>query len=275
MAYTAEINREHPTVFLFLIDQSGSMEDIMTTGRSKAQQLADVFNRTLSNLLTRCSKPEGIRNYFEIGALGYGRGVYNCFQDNFQSEVLNPIAEFEAVAHIEKRKQKVDDGAGGLVEQEIGFPVWLEPQANGGTPMCEAITSAAAVLAAWCDTHPDCYPPTILHITDGESTDGDPEQLATTLQQIHTNDGSVLMFNLHLSTTGTNPITFPTSDLSLPNDFAKLLFRISSVLPEHMVKYAQEKGYSVGMEAKGFMFNADAADLVNFLDIGTRSSELR
>lgn len=277
MPYTAEISRGTPTAFLFLIDQSGSMEDKMSSGRSKAQQLADVLNRTLANLIIRCTKSEGTRNYFEIGVLAYGgNGVYNGFQGALSSQILHPISEIEAAPlRIEERQKKVDDGAGGIIEQTTKFPVWFEPHASGGTPMCQAITRAAEELVAWCDAHPDSYPPTILHITDGESTDGDPETLATQLGQIQTNDGSVLMFNLHVSTSGGDPIEFPSSELALPNNFAKLLFRTSSVLPEHLIRFAQEKGFSVGMEARGFMFNADAVQIVDFFDIGTRASQLR
>ena len=271
MAYSAQITRANPTALLFLIDQSGSMEDTMSsTGRPKAQQVSDVLNRTLGNLITRCSKSEGVRNYFEVGVLAYGgNGVYNGFHGALSSRILNPISEFPALSRIEKRKKKMDDGAGGLVEQEIGFSVWFEPQASGGTPMCEAITCAAEELAVWCDAHPDSYPPTILHVTDGESTDGDPEPLAAQLRQIQTNDGPVLMFNLHLSSSGANPIAFPTSELALPNDYAKMLFRASSVLPDRMIRIAQEKAYLIEKEARGFMFNADAEELVNFFDIGT------
>lgn len=277
MPYTAEISRSNPTAFLFLVDQSGSMNDKMSSGRSKAEQVADVLNRTLATLILRCTKSEGTRNYFDIGVVGYGgNGAYNGFQGALGGSILNPISAIEASPlKIEERKKKVDDGAGGIVEQLIKFPVWFEPHASGGTPMCQAITKAAEELVAWCDAHPDCYPPTVLHITDGESTDGDPEQLATQLRQIQTNDGAVLLFNLHVSTSGADPIEFPASEIALPDNYAKLLFRMSSQLPEHLIRFAQEKGFKVGMESRGFMFNADAVQIVDFFDIGTRASQLR
>ncbi|EDP61864.1 hypothetical protein BAL199_28700 [alpha proteobacterium BAL199] len=169
----------------------------------------------------------------------------------------------------------MDDGAGGVVEQSIKFPVWFEPQSSGGTPMCQAITKAAEELVAWCDSHPNSYPPTVLHITDGESSDGDPENMALQLQQIQTSDGQVLIFNLHVSALEGAAIQFPSSESSLPDSYAKLLFRMSSQLPEHLIRYAQEKGFTVGMESRGFMFNADAVQIVDFFDIGTRASQLR
>lgn len=278
MAYTAEISRSSPTAFLFLIDQSGSMSDKFSgSGRSKAEQVADVINRTLATLITRCTKSEGTRNYFEIGVIGYGNtSAENGFQGALGSTIFNPISQIEvAPLRIEDRARKMDDGAGGIIEQNVKFPVWFEPRANGGTPMCMGITKAAEALVAWCDSHPDSYPPTVLHITDGEATDGDPEVLANQLTQIQTNDGQVLLFNCHISSSSSNPIEFPASESGLPDSHAKLLFRMSSILPEHLIKFAQNKGSKVGMESRGFLFNAETVQLVDFFDIGTRASQLR
>lgn len=58
---------------------------------------------------------------------------------------------------MEDRKRKMDDGAGGIIETAIKFPVWFDPIASGGTPMREALTRAAEELVTWCDSHPDCY----------------------------------------------------------------------------------------------------------------------
>lgn len=277
MTYEAQISRGNPTAFLFVVDQSGSMSDKMSSGKSKAEFVADALNRTLMNLVTRCTKAEGVRDYFEVGVLGYGgNGVGNGFSGALGSSVLNPISAIEQnPVRVEDRKKKMDDGAGGILETSIKFPVWFEPKASGGTPMREALTRAAEELVAWCDAHPDCYPPTVLHVTDGESNDGDPEVIATHLTQIRTNDGEVLMLNIHVSSLGVDAISFPSSASALPDDYAKLLFRMSSQLPEHLIRFAQEKGHTVGIESRGFMFNAEAAEIVDFFDIGTRASQLR
>jgi hypothetical protein len=277
MTYEAQINRSNPTVFLFLVDQSGSMGDKMPSkGISKAQFVADVLNRSISDIITRCTRAGGIRNYFEIGVIGYGGdGPYNGFKGELGSAILNQISSLEAnPLRIEQRNKKMDDGAGGLVEQPINFPIWFEPNASGGTPMCQAITKAAEELATWCDTHPNSYPPTVLHITDGESTDGNPEDFANQLRQIKTDDGPVLLFNLHVSSSDKSDISFPVSEFSLPDVYAQLLFRMSSPLPEHLIKYAQPKGVQVGMEARGFIFNADSVKIAEFFDIGTKEANL-
>lgn len=277
MSYSAEISRTTPTAFLFLVDQSGSMQDTMTNGKSKAQFVADVLNRTLATLITRCTKSEGTRDYFHVGVLGYsGSTAENGLSGPLASTVMHPISAIESYPlRVEDRTRRIDDGAGGLVNQSIKFPVWFDAKASGGTPMCHAITEAAAQLAAWCDAHPDSYPPTVLHVTDGESTDGDPQSLASQLQQIGTNDGTVLLFNLHVSTTGSDPVKFPASDAGLPDAYARMLFQMSSPLPPHLHKAAEEKGIPATMESRGFMFNAEVTEIVDFFDIGTRAAQLR
>ena len=45
---------------------------------------------------------------------------------------------------------------------------------------------------------------------------------------------------------------------------------MSSPLPGHVAKLAADKGYKVSQGARGFIFNADPRDIVNFFDIGTR-----
>lgn len=278
MAYEAAIQRSDPTALLFLLDQSRSMEDKMAgSERTKAQFVADVLNRTLANLIVRCRKSDGVRDYFDVGVLGYnGDSVTNGFHGVLSQSTLQRISLIEAnPLRIEERKRKVDDGAGGLVEQSTKFPVWFEPKADGGTPMRAAIMAAAEALAGWCDAHPTSYPPTVLHITDGESTDGDPEELADTLRQFRTEDGNVLLLNLHVSSQVGQPVQFPASENALADQYAKLLFRMSSQLPEHLVRVAQEKGIAASFESRGFMFNAEAEQIVNFFDIGTRPSQLR
>ena len=278
MPYQAPIQRSDPTALLFLVDQSSSMGDRMASSdKTKAQFVADVLNRTLMNLVTLCTKADGTRNYFDVGVLGYGEhGVGNGLGGALAAQVLNPISAFEPnPLRIEERKRKVDDGAGGIVEKSVKFPVWFEAVANGGTPMCAAIQRSAEVLAGWCDAHPNSYPPTVLHVTDGESTDGDPEQPAGSLRQFSTGDGNVLLFNLHVSSTAGSPISFPSGESGLPDSFARMLFRMSSSFPDHLIKVAQEKGHKVSYESRGYIFNAEASEMVDFFDIGTRPSQLR
>jgi hypothetical protein len=277
--YNNAITRSNPSAFLFLVDQSGSMSEKMPSEKSKAQYVAEVLNHSLYELIVRCTRNEGVRDYFHVGVLCYnGLGVFNGFTGQLASNILNPLSEIEQnPLRIEEKTKKVSDGVGSYFEQMIKFPVWFDPTANGGTPMCAALVKAAEVITQWCDepAHADCFPPTILHITDGESTDGNPEDFANQLMKISTTDGQILMFNLHVSSIATTPIVYPIDENILPDDFSKMLFRMSSPLPEQLVTYAKGKVETVASESRGFVFNADDISIVDFLDIGTRAAQLR
>lgn len=277
MAYTAEISRKNPTAFLFAIDRSGSMEEKMESGQSKAQCVSDVMNRVFSELIIKCTKSEGVRNYFEMGVIGYDTtlGVVNPLTGDLAHEWINPISLFETnPLRIEERQKKISDGAGGIIETTIKFPVWFEPVAKGGTPMCAALQTAYDVLNYWCATHPDGYPPLFIHITDGQSTDGDPEEIAQNIQQLSTNDGNVLVFNIHLSSKGGNKVFLPASAYGLPDGYAEKLFRMSSYMPENMVNFARQSGKKdVSSESRCFAYNVDdITDLVELLEIGTKAA---
>lgn len=277
MAYEAEISRNNPTAFIFLIDQSGSMADTMSIGKSKAEFLADVLNKTLMNLTVRCSKSEGVRDYFYVGLIGYNQSnVHNCFKDELSKSYLNPISKVaDKPIKIEERIQKIDDGTGNIIERKVKFPVWLEATANGGTPMCQALKLVYDIVDDWCKNHKNSYPPTILHITDGESTDGDPSEIAEAIKKEAVNDGNALLFNLHISIAGGEPIIFPSNDSTLPDEFAKLLFNMSSFLPEHLIEAAKERGFNISENARGFIYNGEASEIVEFFDIGTRATQMR
>jgi hypothetical protein len=58
MPYTADIARSNPTAFVFVVDQSASMDEKLDTGQSKAQFVADVLNKTLYQLVIRCTRAE-------------------------------------------------------------------------------------------------------------------------------------------------------------------------------------------------------------------------
>jgi hypothetical protein len=277
MSYGAEISRTNPSMFLFLIDQSGSMQDKFGGGSgSKGQKVADAINKLLQNLVIKCAKSEGVRDYYHVGVVGYGTTIGPAFEGELSGRDLVPISELaDAPVEIEERMQKVDDGAGGLAERRVRFPIWFRPVANGGTPMCQAINMAEQVISQWLMQHPDCFPPIVINITDGEATDGDPSLPARNVSELKSSDGNVLFFNVHISSVGGALYEFPSSESELPDQYAKQLFNMSSILPDYMREIARQEGYKVDENSRGFVFNADIVSVIRFLDIGTRPSNLR
>lgn len=201
MPYSAEISRVSPACILFLIDQSHSMTDPWGgTGDSKAVRLATVVNKALSNLVIASAKQEGVRDFFHVGMIGYGDGARSAFSGSLAGESVVPISRIaNEPARVEERQQRVDDGAGGLVDQTVKFPVWLDPVATNGTPMCAALELAEQTVRGWVRDRPDGFPPIVINITDGEANDGDPVGPAAAVRSVSGSDGDVLLFNLHLS----------------------------------------------------------------------------
>jgi hypothetical protein len=276
MPYTAEISRTNPTCLLFLVDQSSSMLEPFGAqpGKQKAEGVADAINRLVQNLVLKCAKADGIRDYFYTGLIGYGGRVGSALGGALAGQTLVPVS---AVANnplrVEQRTRKVDDGAGGLVEQSFKFPVWFEPTAIGRTPMCGALTLTKQYLEVFLGRFPGCYPPLVLNITDGMSTDGDPLVAAGSLRGLASADGNVLLLNAHVSATLAPPIEYPSAEDGLPDNFARLLFRMSSPLPPPLLEAARGAGYPAAAGSRGFVFNADLVSVIRFLDLGTRVAQ--
>ena len=276
MSYEAEVSRNNPSAFLFLIDMSGSMTDPYGNGKRKADGVADAINKLLTNLSIKCTKSEGVRDYYDVGVISYGKQVQPALVGELAGVALSRIsAVANNPARVEERTKKEDDGAGGIAEMRVKFPVWFDAKAAGATPMCEAFKLAHSTLEPWVTQHAYSFPPIVINITDGESTDGDPTSDAERLRALSTQDGNLLLFNCHISGTNGESILFADSDEGLPDQFAKLLFNMSSVLPSAIRDAAQREGYQVSENTRGFAFNADLVELIRFLDIGTRPSNLR
>jgi hypothetical protein len=275
MPYTAEISRSNPTCFVFLVDQSGSMAERWgsQSNKTKAEGVADAINRLLQTLVFRCAKGEYILDRYYVGAIGYGAKIQQGFPGVLAGQVLCAVSDIaNTPLRIEERVKRTDDGAGGLLEQRIKFPVWFEPAAAGKTPMCQAFQLAQKVVLDFVTQHPACFPPIVINITDGAATDGDPQPCAAAICGVASQDGNALLFNVHVSASGLPPVLFPTEENGLPDDFARRLFRISSRVPPEMLRQAQVLENSVADGARGFAFNADLASVIMFLDIGTRGN---
>jgi hypothetical protein len=273
MSYTAEISRINPSCFVFLIDQSGSMAEAFGAqpDKKKAHEVATAINRLLQTLVLRCAKGQEVLDRFHVAVIGYGSNkVAPAWGGALAGKTLVPVSLLAANPLRVELRVKKTDGSAGPVEQKAKFPVWFDAAANGQTPMCEAFDMAWNCLNDFVGKYPLCFPPIVINLTDGRATDGDPEPHARCVRDLASRDGNVLLFNVHLSARKDRPIELPDKDSDLPDDFAKLLFRITSVLPPAIRESARREGYLVTDQTRGFVFNADLVSVIRFLDIGTR-----
>ena len=167
MPYEADISRNSPGCFLFLIDQSASMSGVLggQPGQRKMDRAADAVNRILDAISQRCSQGMDIRDYFHVGVITYttdekgNPDVRSALPGTSPDEPFLAISQVAEAATVEERQVKEDDGAGSLVEVTRKFRVWLRPEARWGTPMCAALSAASQALHDWTADHPNSYPP--------------------------------------------------------------------------------------------------------------------
>ena len=136
--------------------------------------------------------------------------------------------------------------------------------------MCQALQLDHTTMAGFLKGFPNCYPPMVVNITDGAATDGNPEPDAAKIRNLASSDGNILLLNAHLSAKQLRPIEYPDREEGLPDQYARLLFRMSSVLPPKVQAAAKAEGFIVTPASRGFVFNADLVAIVRFLDIGTQ-----
>ncbi len=291
MPYIAEISRANPACFLFLVIQCMGMKERMEIGgceyQRKGEVAADAVNRIVDTLSQRCSSGMDVRDYFHVGILGFtSEGAFFNSDELMNTYTLPgttperpflPISQVVEVAEIQERKVKEDYGGGEIVEVTRRMPVWLRHYDKGNwDPMRAMLQFVTPSLANWIDGHPDSYPPIVVIICDGWATDGDPLEDALTMKNLRTKDGNALLFIVHLSNNDdSRPTLFPSREDGLQSlgegqDDSKLMFRMTSVLPEGSRRAAADLGFAVDEESRGFVLNADAVSLAQFLDIGTR-----
>lgn len=278
MPYEQQMDRKNPGLFVFLLDQSLSMEAGLAGGSNrKADELALVINKLLREFCIRASGESGVKDYFHFAVIGYSTD-----HEGFPligPALIGPLAGRETVtiseldanpARIDTVNEvTVDEDTSELVTTEIPMPIWVDPVMQNGTPICGAIVKACEIIDAWIPAHRQSFPPVVINITDGDPTDGDPLPYADVLKQRCTDDGNVLFFNCCLSESPGTPFIFRGNVELMPDDCARRLFKMSSVLPEQLRQVAINREFEVEPNARAMAFNADMLVLIKFIRMGT------
>ena len=262
MAYNVPIGSPHPGCFVVLVDQSYSMSGQWETG-TKAEVAAFIVSRLIHELGLACDTSAGFKDRCHVSVIGYGEQV-ECVIGGMISEVYDsPIAN-------RKVTKSLPDPAGGTVEIETEIPIWLQPRADNGTPMHTAFEYAAEVAGKWCSEHPNYFPPVVFNITDGAATEPDLTiDAAEKAMNIRTEDGNLLVFNVHIANSG-NEVIFPHNNTPFADDiFAEFLFGISSVLPESLRRKAKNQGFDPQPGARCLGYNVPEVTLIKMLEFGT------
>lgn len=278
MAYSKWLSSKQPGLVVLLIDQSGSMGARYHgsgDSSSKAEFCARAVNRTLYELAMKCTDGDELKDRCDICCIGYGLNVGPAFGQPLDQSAWVTLSELaNNPIEVTTLLQRVPDGAGGLVEVETPYPVWVRPVHGGGTPMAEAMELAVNVISQWIAANPDSFPPIVINITDGEPNDGQAVAYAAkSLQSLATSDGHALLLNAHIPDGGSRAqVLFPMPGQPLHDQYADFLSQISSPLPAPLADAAAQSGFNVQPGAAGLVFNADADVLVRLLTFGTQGT---
>ncbi len=265
-----------PGYIIFLVDQSGSMGEDYTGGKNKAEFTALVINRTINDLIFTNSAGDKIKDRVFISIIGYG-GQGGASVDDIRSDYLSAFAD--SPLRIEKVKKKISDGAGGLVEIEEEMAIYLEPTSprNGLTPMGEAFDFAKQLIEGWISKKPENPAPVIINVSDGLPYTGinaikDVEKtisVVNSIMNVNTNDGNPIIFNVHLGQSPFIESKFESNESKILDEEGKLLFKISSKVPENYRDAARKHEFVTNEDSRGFVSNAGPETLIKFINFGS------
>jgi len=283
MSYSRPANSSNPTLFVIVMDQSGSMSETWAKNppSPKSHALADIANRLISDLAKTCISGSVVKDRIHIALIGYGgpRGTTSMWEGALSGKEVVSISEAYANPKQSlKRKVKIPDGAGGLIEVDQDFQVWIEPVSHGGTPTAEALDLAAQIVSKWTNDpanagrNSNAFPPIVCHVTDGMPHDAQAAHIAAQrLVSLGTSDGTVLLVNIHVSASNGAEYGYAVTEADLPSGDpqAKFLFDISSPIPTELVESAQGAGLPVRAGSKLMIGNADAVGVISLLSFAS------
>lgn len=278
--YLQEITRRHRSAIVIVLDCSGSMQEEMYYGHivmTKAIISAHAANALVTELIDRCHRIDGLRNYYDIAVIGYGDDKVESLlsRDGFIS--VEELYSQRPPQSIKCHEERLPNGKWAMVEHS--YTEWFTPKAEGNTPMYEALLRVRDLVAEWCsqEANRESFPPVVIHITDGEASDCDDHELMDVCNQIKrqfTADGETLLMNIHISTNSHLPsIVFPMPDeLIGANRYAQTLAECSSIMPGSFDEaICNLKGMTARPPFLGMGYNASIINLLSMINIGSRS----
>lgn len=295
--YTERLSRQRPGLFVVLLDQSGSMQEPV-----EGEQLtkADYATAAVNDLIyTMCSEAgaddnDKVKKLAYISVLGYNDDVRPLLvgPSGYGSEMPLDICylseHYLGIQDVQRSVYNQQRQDWDVILAQANY--WIDPLTIGRTQMANALLKAQQIIQHWLDRNApmpplepgqaprnQCFPPVVINITDAElNGDGDPEAVAAAIRSLATAQGNCLIFTCHITKDRRQPVLFPSSPMELINlhPTAATMFNMSSLLPD-LIREKSTKvthGISVPPGARGFVYNADARVLAEFLRWGTKGT---
>lgn len=247
--YTQPATTLTPALIIYLIDASQSMND-----RCGSTTKIDVVNMALKNAIkdmVRRSMRDGVvQRRYKIAIFAYSTKVI---------DVLDGICDLPDLVRA-------------------GVPVL---SAGGKTDTAAGFAAVEQLLEAHLAEFQRCPAPLVCHLTDAQFTARDPSPIVQRIQELSVNDGPVLVENIYVAD---NMLRKPVPNWyewggvlkarQLTNVYAKLLFYLSSPMPESYRQNINNYGYHL-QPGTSLFFPGTHTDLIRLAFAISAATQLK
>jgi len=297
--YDKKITSNEPGLIILLIDQSSSMsETLVKTADGEAFSIAKmakyVCDHFLNEIFQKCVRGNEFKPYLDLAVIGYGRETERGAKIRSALTKITleqfPFSVTKLADCYTKKNQNTSDDASVVPKPRLE---WTEERSSGDTPMLEAFKKSREIIENWLPNHKTSFPPFVINMSDGAPTD-DVEILemlrngsvdddlsqtqliseTNVIQKLGTDNGTCLICNCHISSMMMTQVLYPTDITEINNidELAKIMFKMSSVIPDTLRKLGAGLGLPLEYNSKFFVFNADVGSLKSFMKFGTTAT---
>ena len=228
-SYTAMVSQMRPTAVMFIVDHSDSMSRSTEIAGKKfdymSEAVALIVNKQIDELLSVCSEGGEVKDLIHIAVIGYGSESYCAWDGELAGRGF--VTPTELLAYKERHRSDKRP--------------WVQARDDGNGSNCSgAFALAYTMLEEWMESRKNqyFYPPTVVHITDGEI---DSEQMrpflreAEKIKKLSSGDGNVMIWNVDISPVKMTELILPSgAELGALGYSGLSLYEASSVLPSVM-----------------------------------------
>ncbi|HLZ81854.1 MAG TPA: hypothetical protein VKP04_09490 [Ktedonobacteraceae bacterium] len=238
-----------PALVVYLIDASHSMNDPFDD-TTKLAVVNKALKEALKDMVRRSIREGIVQPRYKIAIFAYS------------TKVVDVLAGIRDLPELVKRGTPVIS-AGGETDTAAGF------------------AAVEMLLQKHLEEFQTCPAPLVCHLTDALITASDPTPVVRRIQSMTVRDGPVLVENVYVAD---NMLRTPVYDWyqwggvvkpgQLTNTYAKLLFRLSSPLPETYRQNINDYGYRLQQGAALF-FPGAHLDLVRLAFAVSTATQLK
>lgn len=269
---------QSPGCVVLLIDESSGMGAVMreltTEGkpstRPNVERVATAVNALLKSL------PAGPN--FDLALVGYQADQQGQINVGYRwggalaGREFVPVGELPtAPLRMETRVRRIPTpgGFGPPQEETVEFPIWYTPTLGTKAPQIAAYSFCRDLIASWAaEAAASPGTPLVVHISSGASGDGNPQLAISKLMELTTPGGHPLVLQAHLAASAAVVTSlYPSNYVYLTLGSARDQFRRASVLPPHLIEALQGAHVTINPGARGLIYNAKIADLIQMLSL--------